>query len=76
MLMLLQAETNAILKEKCYKKYIVGSFCSRNGKMVFLLRTKVIIGYIVIIFPNIRKICLEKILIGFFATADIASIFA
>lgn len=55
--MLLLVETDAISKEKYYKKYAVAFFYSGSGKIVFALLTKVIVGYVVIISINVRKTC-------------------
>ena len=60
--MLLPAETNAVLEEKCSKRYAIRSFYSGGGKMVFILLTKVITGYVVITLINIRQPCLKKML--------------
>lgn len=66
LLILLPAETNAILKKKYYKKYAVRFFCSGNCKMVFILLTKIIAYYIIVTSINIQKMCLEEVFLRAF----------
>lgn len=39
---------------------MVGSLCFGYSEIVFVLLTKVIIGYVVIFFINVKKTCLER----------------
>lgn len=62
MLVLLPAKTNAILEEQCCKSYIIRLFCLGNSKIIIILLTEVIVGYMVIISINVRKQCFEETL--------------
>ena len=60
LLMLLPAETDAVLKERCSKKYAIRSFWFGGGKVVFTLLTEIVTGYMVVTSINIWKTCLEE----------------
>ena len=60
LLVLLPAETDAVLEKRCSKKYVVRSFCSGSSKMVLILLTEVVTGHIVITPLNIRQPYLEE----------------
>lgn len=64
--MLLPIEADTFLKERCYKKNVVRSFCFSDDEMVFALLTKVVAGHIIITFINIMKVCLKKLLMRAF----------
>lgn len=52
---MLPAKIDAILKEKCCKKYAIRFICSDSGKIIFALLIKVIVGPVVITHINVKK---------------------
>lgn len=66
--MLLQAQIDPILEEKCYKKNMVRFFYSGGGKMVFALLTEVIVSHVIFTPLKIKKVSLkEKFIRAFFS---------
>lgn len=59
LIILLLEETDAISKERYCKSYIIRFFYSNSSKIIFILLTKVIVNYVVIMPINIRKAYLE-----------------
>lgn len=67
LLVLLPAEADLILEEVCYKRDMVRSLCSGNGKIIFTLLIEVVAGHMVITTINVRKTGLEKTFIRGFS---------
>lgn len=59
-------EIDLILEEKYCKKNTIRFFYSDGGKIVFILLTKVVTGYIMVIPTNIKNMGLEKTFIRAF----------
>lgn len=62
--MFLPAETDAVLKEGCCKKYLIKPFCLGGSNIIFVFWTKVIASYMIITSINIKKPCFKVTLIG------------
>lgn len=63
-LMLLSAKTYLILKKKYCKKNTIRFFGSGSSKIVFALPTKILRGYAIITFINVRKAGYKKTFIS------------
>lgn len=74
MLILLPAETNAVLKEKYCKKNIIRYFCFSCCKMIFTLLTKIVAGYIVVTSKNVRIWCFKRCFWKIFLAAGLVFI--
>lgn len=57
--MLLLIETDAILEERCYKKYVVSFFCSGGDKIILALLSEIVTSQVIITPIDNKKICLE-----------------